>query len=273
MNSDRLANPFPANEDGAQYVLRGRYIMPAPNAQGAKRLSKRALRIIAVISCVVVVAAALMAFWLGSTDRYEVPNYNTLSGVIGQDYEKVLSQLDAQPDSVAEISPGIYRISDYCSYAGVGFDLVLYFEENEKLLCGFGYEAKYSDTPEKAAANLAAVMKKLDIFLYGTHMHEDGRCLRLDKRSLKKELEVSDAFRVYKTCDLTPIKIGATTAVTEYMEHLQNASFWEGNVAGFVTVPAAYYGDILLEYAPQGEQVAIVLQFMVQPRHSGLLDS
>ncbi len=273
MNSDRLANPFPANEDGAQYVLQGRYVMPAPNAQGAKRLSKRALRIISVVSCVVVVALAVMAFWLGNTDRYEVPQYNALSGVIGQDYEKVLSQLDPQPDSVEEIAPGIYRIPDYCSYAGVGFDLLLYFEENEKLLCGFGYEARYSETPEKTAADLAGVMKRLDIFVYGTHIHDESCCLRLDKKSLEKELKVPVAFQAYKTCDLTPIKTGAPTAVSEYMEHLQDALFWEGNVAGFVTVPAAYYGDILLEYEPQDGQVAIILQFMIQPRRSGLLDS
>lgn len=272
MNSDRLANPFPANEDGAQYVLRGRYVMPAPNAQGAKTLSKRALTIIAMASCVVVVAMAVMAFWLGGSGMYELPHYKTLSGVIGQDYEKVLSQLDPQPDNVTEISSGIYRIPDYCSYAGVGFDLVLYFEENEKLLCGFGYEARYTDTPAKAAADLVEVMKKLDIFVYGTHAHDESRCLKLDKRSLTNELEASKAFQAYKTCDLTPIKIGAATSVSEYMEHLQNASFWEGNVAGFVTVPAAYYGDMQMQYDPQG-QVVIILEFMVQPRRSGLLDS
>lgn len=272
MNSDRLACPFPANEDGAQYVLRGRYIMPAPNAQGAKRASKKALMWIGIVSCVVVIAVCLAAFWLGRSDRFELPLQKTLADLIGRPVEEIVEQLGLEEYQITEVTDGMYSVAGGCTYAGVAFDIQLYFEEHEKLLSGFAYQARYDCTSKEAAADFARITDTLDSFVYGVHTHDKGLCLKQDKTAITDKLEAGKSVQILRTWDLTPKEGHFETAASKYLKHLENSEYWEGNVDGYIIVPAAYYGDLDMKYDPQTNTASVCVQYVVEPRRSGLLD-
>lgn len=269
---DRLCNPFPMNEDGAHYMTNGKFAMPAPSPQGSKKPSRKTLTVIAVVSCVLVAAVATVAFWLGRSDRFTPPYQEDLSLSVGSPREAVLSRLELQESDLTQVSPGVYKLTDGCQYAGVALDVLLHFDSHDGLLYAYEYTAEYEAAAKNAAKDVSKVANTLDSYINGTHLHKEGQCLKLRRSALSEEFSGAEVYSLYKSWDLTPIEGGSPTPVSDYLEHLETSDYWEGRVAGYLTIPAAYYQDVTMEYDPQTQTVSIRVLYSAEARRTGLLD-
>ena len=261
--STTVVNPF--YNEGAMYVGKGRFVLPILSTFGDKKLTKKAKVINGAVMVVFLVSIIVLACWLARPDAKidDLPYLRSLNEVIGKSQTEVTELLDLE-EGLTQISTGSYAIPDGCSYRGVEYAVVLHFEENEQLLYGYEYVAHYVAEEEIAAKDILTAQK---YFSASEKSRIEGERLEIKKEALAQQLSGSDVFSSNSAWDISPERIWQTP-LTVYMEHLENAEYWEGRVGEYLTKNACFYRDLDLSYNPQTQEVSIQLRFSVEADRS-----
>lgn len=263
MEMGRYLNPYPEEENGAVYAMKGRFLIPVPKAQQTPSKEFVIPMRIAVAVGLLAVALFVGILWMG-IKRAELPYQEVLMQSIGQPQEIVVEALEL-PDGLLQVSDGVYAIPDGCKYGGISFDVLLYFEENEQLLCAYEYVAEYSTDSNAAAKDISEFLSCFKDFKQPI---ESRQTLKLEKAELLEAFADSEIFSVKESWDMTD-SIG--TPVSDYLQHLNEADFWVGRVGEYLTIPAKYYLDVNIEYVPEGQTVSLLVRYAAEPRRTGVL--
>lgn len=253
MQRDRFGafiNPPVYKDNGMIYTLKG-IVMPFPG--GTKQASARGKKILAVVVCTCAVLILLVSTLLSYQEPYGLPMQKEVLESIGKPIAEVAAQLDVPVDQMLQVEPGLYRIPAGGEYKGITFDILLLFEENEGLLRNYGYEARYEADTAKAAKDIAAIAKVLAVEEIAL---VNGTVLEPSKKNLKAYFADVGAVTTDLTLENTVLW---SSAVTEYIEHLEAAEYYEGRSGEYLIKHAIYYEDLHIAYEPDREEVAIKL--------------
>lgn len=235
-------------ENGVMY-MRGRFILPFLGS--SKEAAGKTKRIIAIAACVCAVLIFIVATLLSYQEPYGLPMQKEVLESIGKPLAEVAAQLEVSVEQMQQVEPGLYRIPAGGKYKGISFDVLLHFEENEGLLRNYGYEARYEADTAKAAKDIAAIAKILAI---DEIILADETVLEPSKKQLKAYFTDVGAVTADLTLENTVLW---SSAVTEYVEYLEGADYYEGRSGEYLIKDAIYYEDLRIAYDPETEQLAI----------------
>lgn len=253
--------PFPV-EDGALHGPHGRYFMPVISTGEGKKLTLWGAVILALSVVTVVVVALLGSNWL-SEDYSEV--LTDYADYIGDTKEEVLRSLGLEASDMTLLSPGEYAVPEQIKLYNVDFDLVLYFDEDDQLLRGYGYQTRYQADPEIAAKHVSRFVNKLG------YKKTDGETLVLEKTELVKGFVAKEEFHLRQSWNLTPGANAVTSPISLYLARMENSDDWPGRVAGLLAIPAAWYRDLDVSYDPHRQIVSIQLRYGAEARRTGVV--
>lgn len=262
MDMDRNTAPInPFFNEGAMYVGKGRFILPILSSAGDRKLTKKAKIIFGAVMAVFFVGIIVLACWLARPDLKldEMPYLRSLNEVVGKSQTEVTEYLELE-EGLEQISPGAYAIPGGCAYRGVDYSIVLHFEENEQLLSGYEYMAHYEADADAAAKDILNAQK---YFSVSEKSRIGGEQLEIKKKALAQQLSGTEMFALSSAWDISPDRTW-TSAVSDYLQHLENAEYWEGRVGEYLTKKAHFYQDLDLGYNPETQEVSIRLCFLVE---------
>lgn len=253
MQCDRFGafvNPPVYKDNGMIYTPKG---VVMTFLGGTKQASARGKKMLAAAACTCAVVIFLVATLLSWQKPYGLPQQKEVLESIGKPMEAVAAQLDVPVEQMQQVEPGLYRIPAGGKYKGITFDILLYFEEHEGLLRNYGYEARYGADTAKAAKDIAAIAKVLAVeeiaFANGTPIEPS-----------KKNLKAYFADVGAVTTDFTlENAVLWSSAVTEYIDYLEDASYYEGRRGEYLIKHALYYEDLHIAYEPDKKEVTIKL--------------
>lgn len=266
MDLDRNTAPRnPFFNEGAMYVGKGKFLLPILSSSEEKKLTKKAKVIFGAVFAVFFVGIIVLACWLARPDVMldDLPYLSSLEEVIGKSQMEVVEHLELA-DGLTQISSASYAIPGGCEYKGVEYSVVLHFEENEQLLCGYEYVAHYKADEKTAAKDILTAQK---YFSASEKSRIEGEQLDVKKATLAQQLSGSDMFLQNSAWDISPERTWVTP-LTEYLQYLENAEYWEGRVGEYLTKKACFYRDLDLGYNPQTQEVSIQLRFCVEADRS-----
>lgn len=243
--------PFFYNE-GAMHFGRGKFILPVFGPGAAKEATAKTKKIMIIAACIFVAVFLIVATMLGYQKMADMPLRQELLKSIGKPIADVAAQLEVSQEEMTQIEPGLYRIPAGCKYAGVTFDILFQFEENEGLLRSFGYEASYKADATQSAKNIAAIAKVLSVEEMNL---SNETVLETSEKQLKKYFTDVGAITTDQTLDPNP----GYHVVSDYIDHLESADYYEGRIGEYLVKNAIYYEDLHIAYEPDTEAVAIKL--------------
>ena len=266
MDLDRNTAPRnPFFNEGAMYVGKGRFLLPILSSSEEKKLTKKAKVIFGSVISIIAVGIVVLACWLGRPDAKmdDLPYLAALNNAVGKSREEVVAHLELEKE-LTQISTGSYAIPGGCEYRGVDYSVVLHFEENEQLLCGYEYVAHYEADKNTAAKDILTAQK---YFSASEKSRIDGEQLEIEKETLAHQFSGPNVFSLNSAWDISPERAWETP-LTAYLQRLENAEYWEGRVGEYLTKKACFYRDLDLGYNPQTQEVSIQLRFGVEPDRS-----
>ena len=266
MDMDR--NTVPRNpffNEGAMYVGKGRFILPILSTVEKRRFSKKAKVIFGAAMTLFFAGVIALAFWLSRPEAKlnDLPYAQPLMEVMGRTQAEVVEQLGLD-EGLIQISPGVYTIPQGCEFKGVAYSVVLHFEKNEQLLSGFEYVAYYGADVHTAAKDMLNAQK---YFSASEKSRIAGEQLEIKKETLAQQLSQRDVFAVNSAWDISPDRTWES-AVSNYLQHLENAEYYEGRVGEYLTKRACFYRDLDLGYNSETQEVSIQLRFSVEADRS-----
>lgn len=247
---------FPV-EDGAIHGPNGKYFFPAVGVTKPKDLTKRKTLMLIVSFIVVVAITITVAAYLGDTGIRELELYDQIYGLVGQPVTSVPTELIP----LAQVSEGVYKVERTVKYVGSEFEVYLYFDENEGLLDSFEYTAAYNSDDKTAAVNISRFM---DQFFRNDALELNEETVNVGRKALTSQFREGGSLAVEESWGITPPNAIPGDSVAEYLEHLENAEYYDGRVGEYLTKEARFYRDISAQYAPQEGVVRLSLSFTVE---------
>ena len=243
-------------DEGAMHFHGGRFIMPFAGPGASKEASQKAKKIITIAASVFVILAFAVAAFLSYQPNVQLPLEQELLSAMGKNATEVAAALELDRDDMQLVEPGLYFVNGGYKYAGVTFDILLRFEENEGLLRAFGYEATYQANVRKAAKNIAAVAKRL---LGDEIVLSDGTVMESERGQIRTYLEGTGTIALDQTA-----RAFTGGALTEYIEHLENAEYYEGRSGEYLLKRAICYEDLHIAYDKAAEEAMIKVWFSIE---------
>lgn len=242
------------DDDGAIHFGLGKFILPIPG--NAKEATEKGKKVLAIVACVLVAVLLIVAIVLGIEKKAEMPLRQELLNSVGKPIADVAAQLEVPQEEMQQIASGLYCIPAACEYADVTFDILLYFEENEHLLRGFGYEASYHAEADEATDSIAAIVKVLSM---KEMTLSDGAVIKPDKKELKTYIADHGAITVNETLDAY-----GNEAVWNYIDYLESTDYYEGKIDKYIKKQAVFYRDLNIDYQASTQTVTMKLWYTIE---------
>lgn len=255
-----IKEAFPV-EDGAIHGPNGRYFLPIVTTGEGKKLSISGAIVLTVCAVIVVVICLLGSNWLSEDYSELLTNYDNY---IGYTKQEVMQVLKLSESDMQEVSDGSYLVTEKIKLYNEEFDLVLFFDEADLTLCGYGYQTRFQAEPETAAKHVSEFVNKLG------YKKTDGELFTLEEADLTNSFTDKDEFHLNQSWDLTPGEHAAGT-IAEYLTKLENNEDWPGRFSGLLAIPAAWYRDMDISYDPHDQILSIQLKYGAEARRTGVL--
>lgn len=241
-------------EEGAVYTGKGKYRLQFLGSSNPKELTRRAIIIAAVLVLAVLLAATLLA----GRDPSEIPYVIQLNNAMGQPLDNALVNAGLKTAGLTEIQPGVYAVDVDVKVDGIQFDLQLYVDEG--VLCGFAYTAEYEADARKAAKDIYNFSSSAGIDAYAPV--DGAEPVEISKKMLLEYLnQGKDILIEPDPVNITPSALSG--ALRQYLEELESAEDWEGNVHGYLVRPAQIYMDRKITYTQDTSTVKILISYSI----------
>lgn len=238
------------HDEGAMHFGRGKFILPVFAPGTSKEATEKGKKILTIVACVLVAVALVVATALGYQEKAAMPLREELLKSLGKPIADVAAQLDVTQEEMQPIELGLYRVPAACEYAGITFDVLLYFEEHEHLLRAFGYEASYNADKDQAAESIAAIAKALSVEEMPL---SDGTVLE------PKEKQLKTYFTDHGSITADQSSGWSSGPASDYIDYLESTDYYEGKVGKYIKKHAIYYEDLHVDYQAQTQAVTIKL--------------
>ena len=247
--------------EGVMHFSTGKFVLPISAVETIKRITKRKRKIVAITAILAALVLLIGATVLAYEDKSVMPYRQELLNFTGKPLSAVIEGLDLKDNQPLQMENGTYQIQSAGKVKNMDFDILLRFDENEGLLCGFGYEASCNLSSGQASRNISRIAKMLSVDeLIGV----DGTVIDAEKNDILALLEKSDIVEFSQTIQPLP----GYSVLEGYIQHLENAEYYEGNVAGYTTKHAIYYEDLTISYDCKNECLNISLWSSVEADRS-----
>lgn len=240
-------------DEGAMHLGHGKFILPVFAPGTAKEASPKAKNVLTVAVCAVIVLCLVAAIVLSYQEPLGLPMQSEVLESLGKPLPEVAELLDVPVEGMQQVEPGLYRIVAAGKLKGITFDILLQFEPNEGLLRNYGYEARCDANAAKADKALNTITKALAL---EEDTLEDESFSGTAKRQLEMHRTDDGGFTADATLSGTSLP---AAALSEYMDYLESADYYEGRVGKYLVKNAMYYEELQIVYDPEQEELAIEL--------------
>lgn len=194
----------------------------------------------------------LAATLLAGRDPSAIPYEMKLLNSIGQPLENALANIGLTTAELTEIQPDAYAVDADVKVDGVYFKLQLHMDGD--VLCGFTYTAEYEADVRKAAKDIYNI--SYAIGLDETEPIEIGRKAMLEHLNQGEDIVIEPG-----STNVTPAE--PTGGLKRYLETLESADDWEGNVHGYLVKRAQVYLDRSIAYVQDTHTVKMQISYSV----------